>query len=85
MQWKRATAATDCSVIHQPRGWAAFDAIKADTLVVRGEHSDLLSKQTVAEMSQRGPKPRVIEVHGVGHAPTFMQNEQINIVRDFLF
>lgn len=73
------------TLLHETALWAAFDAIKADTLVVRGEHSDLLSKQTVAEMSQRGPKPRVIEVHGVGHAPTFMQNEQINIVRDFLF
>ena len=73
------------TLLHETALWAAFDAIKADTLVVRGEHSDLLSKQTVAEMSQRGPRPRVIEVHGVGHAPTFMQNEQINIVRDFLF
>ena len=65
--------------------WAAYDAIKAETLIVRGEHSDLLSHQTVEQMRQRGPKPRVIEVAGVGHAPTFMQNDQIRIVRDFLF
>lgn len=70
---------------HEGALWAAYDAIKTDTLVVRGEHSDLLSQKTVTEMSQRGPKPRVIEVPGVGHAPTFVQNEQINIVRDFLF
>lgn len=65
--------------------WAAYDAIKAETLVIRGEHSDLLSHKTVGEMRQRGPKPHVIEVAGVGHAPTFMQNDQIRMVRDFLF
>lgn len=65
--------------------WAAYDNIKAHTLLVRGEHSDLLSPQTAEKMRQRGPKPHVIEVAGVGHAPTFMQNDQIRIVRDFLF
>ena len=70
---------------HEAALWAAFDSIKADTLVVRGEHSDLLSHETAKTMGQRGPRPRVIEVPGVGHAPTFMQNDQINIVRDFLF
>ena len=73
------------TLLHEAALWAAFDSIKADTLVVRGEHSDLLSHKTVEEMRQRGPKPGVIEVPGVGHAPTFMQNDQINIVRDFLF
>lgn len=65
--------------------WNAFDSIKADTLVIRGEHSDLLSHNIVEDMRQRGPKPCVIEVAGVGHAPTFMQTEQIRIVHDFLF
>lgn len=71
--------------LHEAALWAAFDNIKADTLLVRGEHSDLLSQATAEKMSQRGPKPRVIEVAGVGHAPTFVQNDQIHIVRDFLF
>jgi pimeloyl-ACP methyl ester carboxylesterase len=65
--------------------WGAYDAIKAETLVIRGEQSDLLSPETLAKMSQRGPKPQVVEVAGVGHAPTLMQSEQIQIVRDFLF
>lgn len=64
--------------------WAAFDAIQAKTLVIRGQHSDLLSKETVEAMRQRGPKPDVIEVEGVGHAPTLMQNWQIDMVRRFL-
>jgi pimeloyl-ACP methyl ester carboxylesterase len=70
--------------LHEAALWAAYDNIHADTLVIRGEHSDLLSRQTAQAMSQRGPKPRVIEVAEVGHAPTFMQSDQIQIVRDFL-
>lgn len=72
------------TLMHEAALWAAYDAIKADTLVVRGEHSDLLNHLTVENMRQRGPKARVVEVQGVGHAPTFVQNDQIHLVRDFL-
>lgn len=64
--------------------WAAYDAIKAPTLVVRGEFSDLLSTETLAEMASRGPKAKTVTVSGVGHAPTFMNDEQVELVRAFL-
>lgn len=64
--------------------WAAYDTIKTPTLLIRGENSDLLSPKTALEMTQRGPKARLIEVKGVGHAPTFMQDDQIQLVSDFL-
>lgn len=35
-------------------------------------------------MKLRGPKAKVVEIEGVGHAPTLMHGEQIRIVRDFL-
>jgi pimeloyl-ACP methyl ester carboxylesterase len=73
------------TALYESALWLAFDAIQADTLVVHGEQSDLLSHQTVKEMSQRGPKPRIVEVIGVGHAPTFIKSDQIQIVHDFLF
>ena len=63
--------------------WAAYDAIKCQTLVVRGSESDLLSEQTAQEMTQRGPRAAVVEIPGVGHAPTFVQPEQIAIAREF--
>lgn len=63
--------------------WAAWDAIRCPTLLVRGEHSDLLSRETAAEMTARGPKPRLVEIPGVGHAPTFIQTSQIAIAREF--
>jgi len=64
--------------------WAAYDAIRCPTLVIRGELSDLLSRETAAEMTQRGPRAQLVEIPGVGHAPMFMQDEQIALVRQFL-
>ena len=46
--------------------------------------SDLLTKETCTQMTQRGPKAKVVEIPGVGHAPTLMHQDQIRIVRDFL-
>jgi pimeloyl-ACP methyl ester carboxylesterase len=64
--------------------WHLYDAVRCPTLLVRGEHSDVVSRHTAAEMARRGPKAKVAEVRGVGHAPTLLQPEQIALVRDFL-
>lgn len=64
--------------------WAAYDAIKCPTLLVRGAESDLLSPQTAEAMTQRGPRAQLVELPGVGHAPTFMHAPQIEMARKFL-
>lgn len=64
--------------------WSLYDRIAARTLLVRGADSDLLTAETAAEMAARGPRPRVVEIPGVGHAPTLMPPEQIAPVREFL-
>jgi pimeloyl-ACP methyl ester carboxylesterase len=64
--------------------WALYDAIRGPTLIVRGERSDLLTRETLAEMRSRGPRAEGAEVPGVGHAPTFMFEHEIALVRDFL-
>jgi pimeloyl-ACP methyl ester carboxylesterase len=64
--------------------WALYDAVRCPTLVLRGADSDLLSRGTAAEMARRGPHARVVEIAGVGHAPTLLHPDQIGIVRDFL-
>jgi len=64
--------------------WTLYDRITARTLLVRGERSDLLSRETATEMASRGPHPRVVEVPEVGHAPTFMPSNEIALVREFL-
>jgi len=64
--------------------WNVYDAIRCPTLVLRGELSDLLTRETSVQMAQRGPRPRVVEIPGVGHAPTLLHAEQIDVVREFL-
>ncbi|MGQ0545461.1 MAG: alpha/beta fold hydrolase [Betaproteobacteria bacterium] len=64
--------------------WPLYDAVRCPTLVLRGEHSDLLGRDTTRAMSERGPKAKIVEVHGVGHAPTLLHPDQIAIVKDFL-
>lgn len=64
--------------------WALYDNIKAETLLVRGAESDLLSPATALAMTQRGPKAKLVEFAGVGHAPTFVAADQTKVVLDFL-
>jgi len=64
--------------------WAAYDAITCETLLVRGQESDLLSKATALQMQERGPRAEVVEIAGVGHAPTFVHQDQIAIAKAFL-
>lgn len=64
--------------------WAAYDAIACPTLLVRGAESDLLTHEVAQAMTRRGPKARLVELAGVGHAPTFMQTDQITIAKEFL-
>jgi len=64
--------------------WAAYDAIACPTLLVRGADSDLLTRETAAVMTQRGPKATLVEIANVGHAPTFTHDDQIAIARKFL-
>ena len=64
--------------------WAAYDAVRCPTLLLRGADSDLLLRDTALEMTKRGPKPKLIEFAGVGHAPALMADDQITAVRDFL-
>ena len=64
--------------------WPMWDAIRCPTLVLRGAQSDLLTRETCEQMHGRGPKAKVVEIAGVGHAPTLLHADQIKIARDFL-
>ncbi|MFG5779605.1 alpha/beta fold hydrolase [Comamonas sp. J-3] len=64
--------------------WQLYDNITADTLVLRGAESDLLSAQTAQSMAQCGPQAHVVEFAGVGHAPTLVSLDQIAAVLAFL-
>jgi len=64
--------------------WAVWDAITCPVLVLRGEHSDVLSRETAREMTRRGPKAELVEFAGCGHAPALMAEEQVRVVHDWL-
>ena len=64
--------------------WPLYDAVRCPTLVIHGAQSDLLLSGTAAQMRERGPKAKLVEIAGVGHAPTLLSAEQIGIVREFL-
>jgi pimeloyl-ACP methyl ester carboxylesterase len=64
--------------------WASYDRIDCPTLLLRGAESDLLSPATAQAMTQRGPRARLHEFAGVGHAPTLVAPDQVAVVRDFL-
>lgn len=64
--------------------WQLYDNIRAQTLLTRGADSDMLTRETAASMAQRGPKATVVEFAGVGHAPTFVADDQVDCVARFL-
>ena len=64
--------------------WRSFDAITCPTLLLRGAESDLLSHETALLMTGRGPKVRLVEFAGVGHAPTLVAADQVAVVAGFL-
>ena len=64
--------------------WQLYDGITAQTLLLRGADSDLLSLATARAMGQRGPQAALVEFAGVGHAPTLVESSQTQAVADFL-
>lgn len=65
--------------------WQLYDAIRCETLLIRGQESDLISPQTAQAMGARGPKAQLVEFAGVGHAPTLIQDDQVDVVERFIF
>jgi pimeloyl-ACP methyl ester carboxylesterase len=74
----------ETNALAEAKLWQLYDAIQGPVLVIRGAESDLLSRATAAEMSQRGPRADVVEIPQVGHAPMFFEADQIAVVRRFL-
>ncbi len=64
--------------------WHYWDAIRCPTLVLRGEHSDLLLPDTAREMLTRGPQAKAMQISGCGHAPALMDPDQIGLIADWL-
>lgn len=64
--------------------WPEYDALDIPVLCLRGADSDLLLAATAQAMRERGPKARVVEIAGCGHAPALNVPGQIGLVEAFL-
>ena len=68
--------------------WDHYDALDIPVLCLRGAESDLVLRETTAEMLTRGPGARglaqVVEVPGCGHAPALNVPEHFALVDGFL-
>lgn len=64
--------------------WPEYDAIDIPVLCLRGADSDLLLAETAQAMRERGPRARVVEIAGCGHAPALNVPGQIGLVEAFL-
>jgi pimeloyl-ACP methyl ester carboxylesterase len=63
--------------------WQCLERFDGPILAVRGEDSDLLTRATVDQMKERGRHISSVEIAGVGHAPTFVHDDQIRIAEAF--
>ena len=68
--------------------WDHYDAIKVPVLCLRGAESDLVLRETTAEMLRRGPGAlglaKVFEIAGCGHAPALNVPDQLEKVSSFI-
>lgn len=64
--------------------WPYYDRIACPTLVLRGALSDVLTDDTAAAMTRRGPKAQLAVIPSIGHYPALRDAKQIRIVTDFL-
>lgn len=63
--------------------WPLWNRVQAETLLLRGEDSDLLTLAT-AERMAAAPHVRLVTIPGCGHAPALFDPAQIDIVVRFL-
>ena len=68
-----------------PTAWPQFEGLAGvPVLSLRGENSDLLSEETVAEMAARHPRFAAHTVPAQGHAPLLLDVATIGVICDFV-
>lgn len=64
--------------------WMFWETIKCPTLILRGGDSDILPADVAHKMRDTHPNATLVEFKGVGHAPTLLEDSQIQAVTDWL-
>ena len=64
--------------------WDAWYRVRCPVMLVRGERSRVFPADVARTMCEARPGTRLEEIAGVGHVPSLMGEEQIDLVRGFL-
>jgi len=61
-----------------------WEKVDCPMFVIRGGDSDLLLRETSIEMKEHKFVEEVVELPGIGHAPSLMEEEQIELIEKWL-
>lgn len=65
--------------------WPLWEAVKPiPTLLIRGEHSDILTHETAIQMRAQHPALTYYEVKNAGHAPALMSSDETGYIKNWL-
>lgn len=64
--------------------WTAWQGLRCPTLVIRGEHSDILLPDTLVKMKQHQRQLTIHEIPEVGHAPFLADPLQMTFISQWL-
>ena len=64
--------------------WPLWEQVTCPVLILRGEESDILTRDTAYQMLERGPAAELIEFPSTGHAPSLMEEAQIEAIKSWL-
>ncbi|HEY8102375.1 MAG TPA: alpha/beta hydrolase [Burkholderiaceae bacterium] len=64
--------------------WPVYEAIQIPMLLLHGAESTIVPAALVEEMKQRNKNLEVVDFPGIGHAPSLMEDYQVNLVREWL-
>ena len=64
--------------------WAMWKQVQCPQLLLWGEQSDVLTRETVSAMQQATPSLKLATWPDIGHAPSLMEPEQITTIREWL-
>jgi pimeloyl-ACP methyl ester carboxylesterase len=68
-----------------PALWPQFEALaRVPVLAIRGERSDILSEETLRDMSLRHPRLETLTVKEQGHTPLLRDRPTLFAINDFL-
>ncbi|MFZ0888792.1 MAG: alpha/beta hydrolase [Candidatus Binataceae bacterium] len=90
LRWKmdpavrRAMRPSGGSASRPPDLWVQFTRITAPILVLRGAESDVLSAATAQRMCRVLKDIQLVQVPGVGHAPSLAEPESLAAIHGFL-